>query len=510
MNTMSNPNILKLIMASALTCMVCACDFAEKNIDPNSSSSIEPGPLLTYTQLHTTTGGISKNIQVGTCMMLVQQTATLNPDMPGDKYYQMEPYATSFFEDTYSDLIKHWRELEVRASSDAKYTNMQGVAKIWGSYLFQRMTDMFGNVPYSEAGLGYYEQIYKPKYDTQESIYRDMIQQVKEGINLLSADKPAISGDLFYNGDISKWKKFGASLLLRIGMRLSEVAPDLAKQTVADAVTIGVMTQPEDLCMLIHDGSGKDAFKNPLSFRYKDDGFIESDAIKISKTFMDYLKSTNDPRIHVYCSLKDGNTELNKQFGLPNGYDTSTITSVGNAYVGLENTSNFNINTILRMDAPTLFLLPSETKLLLAEAVLRGWTNGNAETLYKEAITSSMKEQKIAYGEKGAITDDEINTYLGQDLFAAATSTEKKLQVIGEQYWVATFINGYESYANWRRTGYPKLTPTNYSGSMSPGVIPTRLPYSTDEYTSNKANIEAANQLQGADKVTTHVWWDVN
>ena len=103
---MSVINIIKLMMASTLTCMVYACDFTEKNIDPNSPTSIEPGPLLTYTQLHTTTGGIAKNIQVGTCMMLVQQAASLNNDMPGDKYYQMESYANTFFTDTYSDLIK--------------------------------------------------------------------------------------------------------------------------------------------------------------------------------------------------------------------------------------------------------------------------------------------------------------------------------------------------------------------------------------------------------------------
>lgn len=370
-------------MASTLTCMVYACDFTEKNIDPNSPTSIEPGPLLTYTQLHTTTGGIAKNIQVGTCMMLVQQAASLNNDMPGDKYYQMESYANTFFTDTYSDLIKNWRELEEKASSDAKYSNILGATKIWGAYLFQRLTDIYGNVPYSEAGLGYYQQIYKPKYDNQETIYKDMIQQVKDGVNLLNANNPAIDGDLFYDGDINKWKKFGGSLLLRIGMRLSEVAPDLAKQTVADAVTIGVMSQPEDICLLRHDGSGKNAFKNPLSFRYLDDNFIESDAVKIGKTFMDYLKKTKDPRIHVYCSLKDGNTEFDKQFGLPNGYDSHTIADApSGSFVGLENTSNFNINTILRLDAPTIFLMPSETKLLLAEAVLRNWTNGNAEVLY--------------------------------------------------------------------------------------------------------------------------------
>ncbi len=507
---MSVINIIKLMMASTLTCMVYACDFTEKNIDPNSPTSIEPGPLLTYTQLHTNTGGIAKNIQVGTCMMLVQQAASLNNDMPGDKYYQMESYANTFFTDTYSDLIKNWRELEEKASSDAKYSNILGATKIWGAYLFQRLTDIYGNVPYSEAGLGYYQQIYKPKYDNQETIYKDMIQQVKDGVNLLNANNPAIDGDLFYDGDINKWKKFGGSLLLRIGMRLSEVAPDLAKQTVADAVTIGVMSQPEDICLLRHDGSGKNAFKNPLSFRYLDDNFIESDAVKIGKTFMDYLKKTKDPRIHVYCSLKDGNTEFDKQFGLPNGYDSHTIADApSGSFVGLENTSNFNINTILRLDAPTIFLMPSETKLLLAEAVLRNWTNGNAEVLYKEAITSSMKEQEIAYGTQGKITDEEIETYLAQNLLSTANNTEK-LQIIGEQYWVATFINGYESYANWRRTGYPKLIPTNYSGSMSPGVIPTRLPYPTDEYSINRANVDTANQQQGADKVTTHIWWDID
>ena len=132
-----------------------------------------------------------------------------------------------------------------------------------------------------------------------------------------------------------------------------------------------------------------------------------------------------------------------------------------------------------------------------------------AEVLYKEAITSSMKEQEIAYGTQGKITDEEIETYLAQNLFSTANNTEK-LQIIGEQYWVATFINGYESYANWRRTGYPKLIPTNYSGSMSPGVIPTRLPYPTDEYSINRANVDTANQQQGADKVTTHIWWDID
>lgn len=158
-------------------------------------------------------------------MMMVQQTASLESTEAGvgDKYYMMQAPSTSYFLDFYSTAIKNWREMEYQAAQKPEYQNMQAVAKIWGAFLFQRMTDLYGNVPYTEAGYGFRQNIYKPKYDTQESIYADLIDQVKEGISLLNADKPAIEGDLFYNGDIDQWKKFGNSLLLRLGMRLSKV-----------------------------------------------------------------------------------------------------------------------------------------------------------------------------------------------------------------------------------------------------------------------------------------------
>lgn len=500
-------NIFKPLFTLALAGLVCSCDFEEKNIDPNSSTSIEPGPLLTYVQLNTTTGGQTKNIQVGTCMMMMQQAASLNTtEAAGDKYYQMNSSANSLFVDYYSDVIKNWRELAIRAAEDPKHENTLGAAKIWGAYLFQRMTDLYGNVPYTEAGMGYYQQIYKPKYDNQEDIYTNMIAEVKAGIALLDEEKPAISGDIIYDGDITKWKKFGNSLLLRLGMRLSKVKPDLAKQIAAEAIQGGIMDNAQDACIVKHTAGGRDALKNPLSLRYYTDKIIEKDAVKISKTFMDFLKSTNDPRIKVYCSLKDGDNDPTKQFGLPNGYDNQTISEAGNDYVGLENTSNFNTSVILKMDAATIHLMPSESKLLQAEAALRGWISGDANTLFEEAIRLSMAEQKVVYDYDIDKTD--IDNYLVQNLFKNAATTDAKMEVLGQQYWVATFINGYESYANWRRTGYPKLTPTKYANNQSNGQIPRRLPYAVDEYTINKANVEAAVQQQGADNVNTRVWWD--
>ena len=500
-------NIFKSLFTLALAGLVCSCDFEEKNIDPNSSTSIEPGPLLTYVQLNTTTGGQTKNIQVGTCMMMMQQAASLNStEAAGDKYYQMNSSANSLFVDYYSSVIKNWRELVIRAAEDPTYENTLGVAKIWGSYLFQRMTDLYGDVPYTEAGMGYYGQIYKPKYDNQKDIYTDMIAEVKAGIALLSDEKPAISGDIIYDGNISKWKKFGNSLLLRLGMRLCKVKPDLAKQIAAEAIQGGIMNDAEDACIVKHMSGGRDALKNPLSLRYYTDNIVEKDAVKIGKTFMDYLKATNDPRIEVYCSLKNGDSDPTNQHGLPNGYDNQTISEAGNAYVGLENTSTFNTNIILKMDAATMHLMPSESKLLQAEAALRGWISGDPNALFEEAVRLSMAEQEVTYGYKIAKAD--VDVYLAQNLFTNAPTTEAKMEVLGQQYWVATFINGYESYANWRRTGYPKLTPTNYADNQSNGEIPRRLPYAIDEYTINKANVEAAVQQQGADNVNTRVWWD--
>lgn len=222
---------------------------------------------------------------------------------------------------------------------------------------------------------------------------------------------------------------------------------------------------------------------------------------------MNHLQATKDPRIAVFCSLKDGNADPSIQKGLPNGYDKNTI-STNSDYTGkLEDYSNFNTNVILREDAPTLLLMPSESKLLQAEAALRNWVAGDPEALYKEAIRLSMQEQKEAYGV--SISEQQVDDYLAQNLFANAASQEEKLEVLGNEYWVTTFMNGYESYANWRRCGYPKLTPTHYAGNESNGQIPRRLPYAIDEYTINKANVEQAVQQQGADNLNTRIWWDV-
>lgn len=145
-----------------------SCDFEEKNINPNNSSTIEPGPLLTYSQFYTSNEGLAKRARIGYCMMMVQQTASLERDeMAGDKYLETEMLGV-FFTEIFSSSIKNVQELINRTQDDESLANTYAVALIWKSYLFHRITDLYGDIPYSEAGNGYVTQNFYPRYDAQK------------------------------------------------------------------------------------------------------------------------------------------------------------------------------------------------------------------------------------------------------------------------------------------------------------------------------------------------------
>ena len=143
--------ILKITALLSALAFITSCDFEEKNIDPNNSPTIEPGPLLTYTQLNTSNEGLAKRTQVGYCMMMVQQTASLDlNEMAGDKYLETETLGI-FFTTMYATVIKNIEELINLTEDEGTNVNTYAVALIWKSYLFHRITDLYGDVPYSEA-----------------------------------------------------------------------------------------------------------------------------------------------------------------------------------------------------------------------------------------------------------------------------------------------------------------------------------------------------------------------
>jgi hypothetical protein len=202
-----------------------------------------------------------------------------------------------------------------------------------------------------------------------------------------------------------------------------------------------------------------------------------------------------------------GDTTGAHQQGQPNGYDnngSATDISKAPGYPGNQNLYSYvNRYTFARNNAPTFFLTYSETELLLAEAAQRGWITGtSAATYYANGVAAAMGQ--LSQAGAGPSTSL-INTYVAANPLVAGS----ELQMINDQYWVASFMDETESWANWRRSGYPVLTPVNYVGNATNGTIPRRYTYSTVEAATNATNYSAAvGDLGNGDKMTSRVWWD--
>ncbi|HYH14822.1 MAG TPA: SusD/RagB family nutrient-binding outer membrane lipoprotein, partial [Flavisolibacter sp.] len=158
----------------------------------------------------------------------------------------------------------------------------------------------------------------------------------------------------------------------------------------------------------------------------------------------------------------------------------------------------------LRLDGPTFLVTYAQTELLLAEAAKRGWSVGtDAATHYRNGVRAAM-EQLSQYNSSASISSSQIDAYLAAHPYNDANAFEQ----INTQYWAASFLDWYEVWSNWRRSGYPNLTPVNYPGNATGGQIPRRMTYSTSESSANAANFQEAINRQGANNFTTRVWWD--
>jgi hypothetical protein len=237
----------------------------------------------------------------------------------------------------------------------------------------------------------------------------------------------------------------------------------------------------------------------------------------LTRYFVNHLKGTNDPRLPVYAMRYEGalsgaqfttsrlTNDPAKQIGMPLGYNDVTINSqlAADGVVSRFDYSLANIRTVLQASSPEYFVTYGQTQLLLAEAVHRGWATGDAAAIFSNAIRANL-EQLSEYGPTATIDPGAINAYVAANPLNSATA----LQQINTEYWVASFLNGPELWANFRRSDQPDLPPNPYPSSETPGDFIHRLPYPTSEYIVNQANLEEANTRQGPDVMLTRVWWD--
>jgi hypothetical protein len=203
-----------------------------------------------------------------------------------------------------------------------------------------------------------------------------------------------------------------------------------------------------------------------------------------------------------------GDTNPLNQVGLPNGYDQNggaTDISTAPGYPGnVNNYSTIRADIFLKLSGATFLATAAQSELLLAEAAKRGWSVGaNAATHYNNGVTAAMK-QLVQFDPTAVISDAAITVYLAANPYVDANG----LQQIANQYWAANFLDWYEAFANWRRTGFPTLVPVNYVGNATGGQIPRRMLYPAAEASANGPNYSAAISRQGTNNFLTRVWWD--
>jgi hypothetical protein len=500
-----------LILLSLMTFLgACTKDFEKVNINPNAPAAVPLDYLLSQSSLLLAGSAGDPgykswraNFIYAGCIM--QQMASVEVNFyRGTVYTFQGDLSAAYFESSYPNSIKNLVNLIDLASKDAKDVNVLSMARILRVVETSFLTDLYGDVPYSEAGKGFISNINSPKYDAQQAIYMDMLKELDEASKAFNpASYKPTKADFVYGGDLEKWKKGANSLMLRIAMRMQKADAANAQSWAKKAIDAGVMGNNDDSFSIKMDKTGAGNNSNANSWNLGAGRQIASgNNIQWAKTFIDMMKARKDPRLPVVAALKNGDRSVEKQIGIPSGTDPTALASLPEK--SLDNYSRAAPNMYV-LSNPYFIMTFAESQFLKAEAIERGWATGDAKAVF-EAGQAAAILQLNAYG--GTLTDTDAKAYATANPYPAG-SLDAKMEAIQTENWLinGSVLNHMEAWADWRRTGFPKLTPVNYPGNETNGQIPRRLRYPQSEVGVND-NIKEAISRQGGDTFMTKIWWD--
>ncbi len=441
-------------------------------------------------------------------------TLSSNNGVHTGSYYMTENWCKALFNIGFTYAMPAWLQL-TEAAEEAGQDEICALATIVKVAAMHRVTDYYGPIPYCDFGGDL-----QNTYDSQKDVYEMFFEELDEAIDVLT--EYAVGGgsiledyDYVYSGDATSWVKFANSLRLRLAMRVVYADESLAKTEAEKSISnaIGVMTESTDIASLKH--SADLVYWHPIYEINKN--FNDGDT-QMGASMDCFLNGYNDPRISVYFeTASDG-----AYHGVRNGIHTTNWSSYRNSagYVSAP-AANSSSTEIVWMAA-------SEVYFLRAEGALRGWSMGDdAKTLYEEGIAMSFTENSAGSSSDYIADDTSVpadfvdNTGNGNSTAAKSTITiawdasadfETSLERIITQKWIALYPNGPEGWAEFRRTGYPKLLPVvnnDSSGAVSTDEQIRRVPFSVDEYSDNPSGVAAGvTALGGADNAGTKLWWD--
>ncbi|MBN8859671.1 MAG: SusD/RagB family nutrient-binding outer membrane lipoprotein [Sphingobacteriales bacterium] len=399
---------------------------------------------------------------------------------------------TSPFSDYQGNLINISEVVRLTADNP-ELVNEHAMGRIWKVWLFQQLTDAYGDLPYSEALLSVDEAINQPVYDKQEDIYKDLLNELKEAAAQLSDDGALQSfgdADILFSGNIDKWKRFANSLRLRLAMRVRYANEELAQQHISEVTGSPLIDDNMLNAALATIDDVNIDNRNPL---YNDLINSEEYPVWVGFTVTQELLKRSDPRLPVYADLPL----------IPSaGYRGRPMTLQGDQKLKYGFDSTARLPMFFREAVHTIIVMnAAEVYFLRAEAALAGLSGEDAVQMYRNGITQSLEQYGISTGA--------VNTYLASPAAGIGTGTdEEKLENIIVQKYLAMYHQGTEAWAEFRRTGYPKIWTGADLGSTN-GNIPRRLTYPSSEYARNNANVAAAvSRLNGGDKMMSRMWWD--
>ncbi len=459
----------------------CTQDFTAINTNENAPSAVQPELLLRqviygYGDAMSYEGFVAGNLLSQHFAMidfnLFDRHALSSPQEGGNPWPLL--YTALRDNETILDLSRE-------NPAQAVY---EGPALILKAYLAMNLTDLFGDVPYFEAFKGRSTGVTTPAYDAQEDIYLaagGILDNLARAVTVIDAYQGAqpLQGDIIYQGDLESWVRFANSLRIKALLRIADrVDPG---QEIQEIVSSGRYLQTN-----AHNAAFDFAAGPPNSFPFATARVGIFNVFLMSATAAGLFNDLADPRVSTLYRPSAANNDFN---GISNGIDASSaIVPDSYARPGMiwrENTGDLDFN----------FLTAWEMDFWLAEAVLRGYLTGDVKTHYDAGVTKAFAywqtELPAAYLTTGP----------------AAFRAEAAWEQIITQKWVASIGNAYESWAEWRRTGFPALRPV--AASLNAGLYPVRMPYPSDEQALNFTNYQTAAAATDNNSVNVRVWWDV-
>ena len=470
------------VIFTLLLSFSCTEGFEEINTNPNSPESIGPQFLLSNV--------ISVAADENTFTQGFRLSNYLTQFAASVEFERIDRYEMGSNAQYWNGTYRLLNDIESIQTNEATNEAYNAVADIMKAYLFSQLTDMWGDVPYSEA-LEAKTGVYNPKYDTQEMIYTDpetgILALLKRSAATLENTGSSIQGDVMFANNLDKWKRFANSLRVRYILRISKRINDFSElQSLADENEL--MRSNLDNAVVPYLSSAPNQW--PMSQSAL--GLYQEH--RMTLTVDSVLKAWDDPRQMVlYKPSQQSVTEGNPQYkGLQNGLNRETINERG---INLNDVSLFG--SIFR-DVPDgvdgQFMQYAELQFALAEAVSRGYITGNAQDYYEKGISASFEY---------------FNTSIPADYFQRPTielDGTNDLTKILTQKWLSLISNGHEAWFNIRRTGIPALTPG--PDNLNDDQYPVRYLYPESEQAVNNSNYQEAASRMGGDNINSKVWWE--